>query len=235
MKVGSALILWGRLVLKNGILRKSVSLAFALISLIALALFNEVIAAFAEERGWNQFFISGWQILNDLGLSDMVAFCFFAFGGATIALWIEFWIREKREAAVKADRSAIHCKADFTFKQSKEGDLDVSLGLRSENVSYWAWIVNNGGTMRNESVMLFVEFERQIEVPEVYAHADDPEGEWQQFASTDRFMFVRLKGWPKNDVSLLAIDSQSLGLDRRSELNAWRKYGPMDTKTQRAE
>ena len=214
--------------MQKSLFRQIVSLAFALVGVVALAVFQQAISAFATKRGWDQFFISGWKLLSDLGWGSAVAFAFFALGGATLALWVEYWIRDRRDARTKLEEHAVSCTASFTFSKTSDGALAVaSNDERSENVAYWAWYVNNGGTMRNEAVLLFVEFEKRIPLPQVFAHSAAAEEEWREFASTDRFMFVELKGWPAGEVVLQAIDSRKLGLDRRSELMMWRNYAPI--------
>lgn len=113
------------------------------------------------------------------------------------------------------------------FSKSADGELSVSLAESSENVAYYAWYVNNGGTMRNEAVLVFIEFEKQILAPQVLAHSK-LEGQWSEFATTNRFTFVQLKGWPEGEVVVQSVDSKALGLDRRYELQVWRPYSPAD-------
>ena len=205
--------------------RHVVGWAFALVSLVALALFQQAINAFATQRGWDQFFIDGWKRVTDLGWENAVAFSFFTLGGATLALWIEFWMRDRRAAKTKLSQHTYSCTAHFTFTKSSAGALGVRLNdARSSNVAYWVWYLNNGGTMRNEAVLIFVEFERPVHVPEVFAYSNAPHEEWRQVASTDRFMFVELKGWPDGEIVLQAFALDSLAQDRRSELMIWRKY-----------
>jgi hypothetical protein len=151
---------------------------------------------------------------------------FFAFGGATTALWVEFWFRDRRKAQEARARFAISCTAKFTFSESDDGTLSVKLSDSSDNVAYYLWYLNNGGTMRNEAVIVFVEFDRSISAPQVFTHSAGV-GEWKESATTDRFTFVELKGWPKGEVIVQAVDSKSLGLDRRFELGVWRPYSPV--------
>src|SRR5262249_30155933 len=148
-----------------------------------------------------------------------VAFGFFALGGATVALWVEYWLRDRREAKAKLERQALSCTAAFTFTKSSDGTIDVVFdSAKSENVGYWLWYVNNGGSMHNEGVLLFVEFGKEVSRPEIFAHSLERGQKWLQLASTNRFMFVEMEGWPTGDVVLQAFNSASLGLDRRSEL-----------------
>nr|WP_315380803.1 hypothetical protein [uncultured Sphingomonas sp.] len=207
-------------------IRYGVSLAFAAISFIALAVFTQAIEEFAAQRGWNKFLVSGWAVITRLGLSDLVAFSFFALGGATLALWTEFWFRGRREAREATDRLALSSRANLVFSKSADGDLSVSLADDSENVGYFAWYVNNGGTMRNEAVLVFIEFEKEVPAPQVFAHSKS-DGQWSEFATTDRFTFVQLKGWPEGEVVVQSVDSKALGLDRRFELQVWRPYSPL--------
>jgi len=207
--------------------RKWVSGAFGLVCIIALLVFEQAIGAFLTKRGWDQLFITGWQMITNLGLGDLVAFAFFALGGATLALWTEFWFRDRREAKDRLERVALSCTAKFRFSEDTTGDLSLALDEQSENVAYFAWYLNNGGSMHTTAVMVFVEFKKEIPAPEVFANAEAGDGEWRQFATTDRFTFVELKGWPKGEVVVQAFGSKALGLDRRSELNVWRPYGPM--------
>lgn len=207
--------------------RTSVSLAFGLVCLVALAVFNQAISAYATKEGWDQIFISGWRMITNLGWGSLVAFAFFALGGATVALWLEFWFRNWRQTRDEQDNMALSCNASFSFTKSSNGELGMSLNDLSENVGYYAWYVNNGGTMQNEAMFIFVEFEKEIPLPEVFANSATANGEWRQFASTDRFMFVEIKGWPENDVWFQVFDSKALGLDRRSELKVWRKFAPI--------
>lgn len=213
---------------RQSLFRKSISLAFGLVTLVALGVFNQAISALATKRGWDQFFINGWKMITDLGWASAVAFTFFALGGATISLWLEFWFRGMQEAKAKLDRATQSCTARFTLTTTATGELGVSLSDSSENVGYYAWYVNNGGTMHNTGVLIFIEFEREITLPEVFANSAYPDGQWRQFASTNRFMFVELRGWPEGEVVVQAFDSQALGLDRRSELMVWRRYGPIE-------
>ena len=136
---------------------------------------------------------------------------FFALGGATLSLWMEFWFRKKNDEK----RIGMICSAIFTFTKSACGELSGSLNPGSENVGYYAWYVNNGGTMHNEAVLVFIEFEKQIPSPEVFANAAIDEGEWREIASTERFMFVDGKGWPNEKIVLQAFDSKALGMDRQ--------------------
>lgn len=214
---------------EKGALRKSVTLAFAGVTAVAAVIFQQAISAFAAQHGWDQIFINGWKLVSDLGWGGATAFAFFALGGATLALWGEFWLRDRREAKARLAQVSLSCAASFTFTKSDDGHLAVVLNDQSDNVVYWAWYVNNGGTMRNEAVLVFVEFENQIALPEVFAHSAASDAEWRQFVSTDRFMFVELKGWPTGEVVLQAIASKELGLDRRSELMVWRKYAPISS------
>jgi hypothetical protein len=206
-------------------------LAFAGVSAVAAVLFQQAISAFAEKRGWDQIFVNGWKLVTDLGWGDAIAFAFFALGGATLALWAEYWLRDRQEAKAKLVQFGLSCTAKLTFTKSDEGHLSVDLNDQSENVAYWAWYVNNGGTMRNEGVLIFVEFEKEIPLPEVFAHSTTPEAQWREFASNDRFTFVELKGWPAGEVVIQAIDSKALGLDRRSELQVWRQCAPISSET----
>ncbi|WP_426692749.1 hypothetical protein ACMC5O_001850 [Sphingomonas sediminicola] len=196
-------------------------------SLVAAALFQQAIGAFATNRGWDQILISGWQEITNLGLQDVVVFAFFTLGGATLALWVEFWLRDRREAKARQEQLALSSTAYLRFSEDNGEPLVVELGEQSENVSYFAWYVNNGGTRRNEATMIFVEFEKEIPAPAVVAHSGKP-GEWREIASTDRFAFVELKGWPDGEVTVQAVDSKALGLDRRHELLVWRSYAPVD-------
>lgn len=129
-----------------------------------------------------------------------------------------------REAA---SRIALSSTATLTFSKDDEGKLAISLADSSENVAYFAWYVNNGGTMRNEAVLIYVEFEKEIPSPQVFAHSSAV-GQWNEVATTDRFTFVELKGWPDGEVVVQSIDSKALGLDRRFELHVWRPYSPAD-------
>lgn len=208
--------------------RKLVSLVFALVGVIAAVVFEQAIGAFAAKQGIDQIFVSAWASVTALGWSGAVAFGFFTLLGATTALWIEYWFRDKRDAAARLDQTATACVAHFSFSRSASGELSVALdSAKSDNVEYWAWYVNNGGTMRTAAVLLFVEFSKTVMLPEIFAHSHAQDDEWRQFTSTDRFMMVDLKGWPASDVIVQAIDSRALGLDRRSEEMIWRKYGPM--------
>ena len=121
---------------------------------------------------------------------------------------------------------ALSCTANLTFSKDSTGELNLKLNEHSENVAYYAWYLNNGGTMHNEAAMIFVEFEKEIRAPEVFANSA-ADGQWRQFATTDRFTFVEFKGWPEGEVVLQAFASKALGLDRRSELQVWRPYGPI--------
>lgn len=196
-------------------------------SFIALAVFSKAIEEFAAEKGWDKFLVSGWKIISRLGLSDVVAFAFFALGGATLALWTELWFRGRRESRDDSGRLALSSRANLVFSKSADGDLSVALADTSENVGYFAWYVNNGGTMRNEAVLIFIEFEKEIPAPQVFAHSN-LDGQWSEFATTNRFTFVQLKGWPVGEVVVQSIDSEALGLDRRYELQVWRPYSPAD-------
>lgn len=218
----------------KGALRKSITWAFAGVTAVAAVIFQQAISAFATQRGWDQIFINGWKLISDLGWGSATAFAFFALGGATLALWGEYWLRDRQETKAKLAQASLSCTASFMFTKSEDRILGVTLNDQSDNVAYWAWYVNNGGTMHNEAVLLFVEFEKHIALPEVFAHSAAADAEWRQFASTDRFMFVELKGWPAGDVVLQAVDSKALGLDRRSELMVWRKYAPISSETQAA-
>jgi hypothetical protein len=211
----------------RGALRKAITWAFAAATAVAAMVFQQAISAFATQRGWDRIFIDGWKVVSDLGWASSVAFTFFALAGATLALWTEYWLRDRQEAKAKLAQSALSCTARFTFTKSADGGLSVALSDQSDNVAYWAWYVNNGGTLRNEAVLMFVEFEREIALPEVFAHSADADGDWQHFASTDRFIFVELKGWPTGEVVLQAIASKALGLDRGLELKVWRKFAPI--------
>ena len=211
----------------NSGFRKWVSGAFGLVSVVAVVVFGETISAFLEKKGWDQFFVTGWQMITNLGLADVVAFAFFALGGATLALRTEFWFRDRREAKDRLERVALSCTAKFKFSEDTTGVQSLALDEQSENVAYFAWYLNNGGSMRVTAVMVFVEFEKEISAPEVFANAEAGSGEWRQFATTDRFTIVELKGWPKGEVVVQAFGSKALGLDRRSELNVWRPYGPL--------
>lgn len=212
----------------QNLFRKLVGGAFALVTLVAGAFFNQAISAFAEKSGWDQFFINGWKMLTDIGWAGAVAFAFFFLGGGTIALWFEFWLRRRHEVNAKSERTALSCTAYVTLTRSATGELGLSLNDNSDNVSHFVWYVNNGGTMHNTGVLVFVEFEKDILLPEVFANSGATDGEWRQFYSTNRFIFVELKGWPDGDVVLQAFDSKALGLDRRSELMVWRRCGPID-------
>lgn len=216
---------------EKGALRTTITWVFAGVTAIAAIVFQQAISAFATQRGWDQIFINGWRLVSDLGWGSAIAFAFFALGGATLALWSEYWLRDRQEVKAKLAQAALSCTASLTFRESDDGELAVLLNDQSDNVAYWAWYVNNGGTRRNQAVLVFVEFEKAIALPEVFAHSAAADGEWREFASTDRFMFVELKGWPPGDVVLHAIDSKALGLDRRSELQAWRKYAPISSET----
>lgn len=196
-------------------------------TLVAVAVFNQAISAFATDRGWDQFFISGWSIITDFGWASLVVFAFFSLGGATLALWIEAWFRAKWDNKAELSKVALSCTASLTFTKSESGELAVSLGAQSENVRHYAWYLNNGGTMRNAAVLIFVEFEKEIPLPEVFAHCASKDGEWREIASTNRWMFTDLKGWPEGEVVLQALDSKALGLERRAELMVWRSYGPV--------
>lgn len=196
-------------------------------SFVALAVFSKAIEEFAADKGWDKFLVSGWKVISRLGLSDAVAFAFFALGGATLALWTEFWFRGRRESREASGKIALSSRADLTFSKGADGELSVSLAESSENVAYFAWYVNNGGTMRNEAVLVFIEFEKVIPAPQVFAHSSLV-GEWSEFATTDRFTFIQLKGWPEGEVVVQSIDSKALGLDRRYELQVWRSYSPAD-------
>lgn len=210
-------------------LRRVVSWGFALISVIALVVFEQAISAFATKRGWDQLFVNGWRLLTDIGWAGAVAFSFFALAGATLALWLENGLRDRRDEKAKLQKSALFCTAKFLFTQSSDGDLGLVLDdPGSENVAYWAWYLNNGGSRHNEAVLLFVEFEKPISSPEVFANASaGSRQQWRQFSSTDRFMFVDLKGWPSGEIILQAVNSRSLGLERMSELMVWRESGPI--------
>lgn len=214
---------------RKGSFRRLVSGAFGIISVVGLVVFEQAISAFATKRGWDQVLINGWKLISDLGWNDAVAFSFFALGGATIALWTENGLREKRDAKAALERHALSCTALFTFTKSGAGDLKVTLDdASSENVRYWAWYVNNGGTLHNTAVLLFVEFEREILLPELFANAAAAGAQqWRQIASTDRFTFIEFKGWPEGKVAVQAFDSKSVGLDRMSELMVWRDCGPI--------
>ncbi len=205
--------------------RYGVSLAFGVMSFIALAVFTQAIEEFAAERGWNKVLVSGWAAISQLGLSDLVAFCFVGLGGATLALWIEFWFRRRRDIRDASGLVALSSTANLVFSKGADGELSVSLAENSENVAYFAWYVNNGGTMRNEAVLIFIEFEKVIPAPQVFVHSSG-DGQWSEFATTDRFTFVQLKGWPEGEVVLQSVDSNALGLDRRFELQVWRPYSP---------
>jgi len=218
----------------KGALRKTTTWAFAGVTTVAAVVFQQAISAFATKRGWDQILINGWKLISDLGWGSAVAFAFFALGGATLALWSEYWLRDRQDAKAKLAQSTLSCTASFTFTKSDGGHLAVVLNDHSENVAYWVWYVNNGGTMHNEAVLMFVEFEKEIALPEVFAHSADADAEWRHFASTDRFMFVELKGWPPGEVVLQAIGSKALGLDRGLELQVWRKYAPISSETPRA-
>lgn len=198
-----------------------------MISFVALAVFSKAIEEFAAEKGWDKSLVSGWKVISRLGLSDAVAFAFFALGGATLALWTEFWFRGRRESREASGKIALSSRADLTFSKGADGQLSVSLADSSENVSYFVWYVNNGGTMRNEAVLVFIEFEKPIPAPQVFAHSSLA-GEWSEIATTDRFAFIQLKGWPEGEVVVQSIDSKALGLDRRYELQVWRPYSPAD-------
>jgi len=212
---------------QKGSFRRLVSWAFAIITVIAVVVFEQAISAFATKQGWDQLFISGWKLLSDLGWDGAVALSFFALGGATLALWVENGLRDRRDAKTKLERHAISCTARFSFTKSSNGDLGVSLESEgSENVAYWAWYANNGGTLHNTAALLFIEFEKEISLPEIFTHSSAAVAQqWRQFVSTDRFIFVEMKGWPAGEVVVQAINSKSLGLDRRSELMVWRDCG----------
>lgn len=196
-------------------------------SFVALAAFPKAIEEFPADKGWDKFLVSGRKIISRLGLSDAVAFTFFALGGATLALWTEFWFRGRRESREASGKIALSSRADLTFSKGADGELSVSLADSSENAAYLAWYMNNGGTMRNEAVLVFIEFEKVILAPQVFAHSSLV-GEWSEFATTDRFTFIQLKGWPEGQVVVQSIDSKALGLDRRYELQVWRSYSPAD-------
>lgn len=213
---------------RKGQLRRLVSWAFGIVSVVAAVVFEQAISAFATKRGWDQIFVNGWKVVSDVGWGGAVAFLFFALGGATIALWLENSLRDRREEKLQLERHAGHCTARFKFTKTSEGDIDVALDGGSDNVSYWLWYVNNGGSRHNEAVVLFVEFEKEIARPEVFVHATNAGAQqWRLFGSTDRFAFVEVKGWPVDEIIVQAINSQNLGLDRMSELMVWRGGGPL--------
>lgn len=212
----------------KGRFRRIVSWAFAAITVAALAVFEQAITAFVSKRGWDQVLNKGWAALADLGWADAVAFGFFFLGGATVALWTESALRDRREARSRLEQEGKVCTASFTFTRTDDDDIKVAFdGATSDNVAYWVWSLNNGGTRLTTSVILFVEFERPVSSPAVFVGATSAQSQqWREFATTDRFTFVELKGSPSGKITVQAFASKRLGLDRRSELMVWRDCSP---------
>lgn len=137
----------------KGLFRKIVSGTFALFAFALAALSTEAIVTFGRTRGWDKFLIDGWKVITDVGLNEAVVFGFFTLGGATVALWAEYKMREQREAKANIERVAIACTASFSFSETLDGGVSVTLDSDSKNVAHWAWYLNNGGTMRNHSFL----------------------------------------------------------------------------------
>lgn len=207
-----------------------VSGIFAVFAIIGGTIFRQAIEEFAAKQGWSSVFVAGWRTVTDLGLESVVAFGFFFFGGATVALWSDWWLRKREESKRVKAKFATASIATFNFTKNG-GELNATFNQeKSENVSHWVWYVNNGGTLHCQGVLLCIEFEKPVVDPEIFGHA--VKSKWRELSSNDRSMYVEFEGWPEGEVVVQAIASKALGLDRRQERMIWREPGPVSTKVQ---
>jgi hypothetical protein len=91
------------------LLRWGVSLITLAVAVVLGTLARQNIEVFAEGHGWHSILRDGWQAVTALGLASWLTAAFFFFGGASIALWIDRWLRRFFDRPQTASHSFVAC------------------------------------------------------------------------------------------------------------------------------
>lgn len=163
-------------------------------------LFIFTLQTIASEMGWVEFIQGGWRAVVHAGYADWVRWGVILFGGATLALWIDYILRRivdnrtqviasyegdqqrdgYRGMAPRDGATFVYC---FEHKLLKYHTFPIQ-----DNIHYYSI------TRFNQSLHIDLVFESAVEEGLILVSSNVPGIEWQELGLSSRVAFIELRG-----------------------------------------
>lgn len=168
------------------------------------------IETFSEERGFNRFLVDGWKAMTALGLASWATAGFFLFGGASIALWADRWLRR----FLDQPHTVSQCGAIFDFGETWN-DIVYNNGV---NINRWSYNRSGG------DLYVILDFDAPVIHGHIFVASTSGDPEWMELSMSDRYAVVVLKKWQLKSSVYIGISAESAsGSDRRQQPHMWQE------------
>lgn len=185
-------------------------ISFSAAGLLAVLspIFNQNIEEFSTSMGWNSFFKDGWRVVTELGLASWITYGFFLFAGASLALWIDHWLRRWGER--KADLPT-NARLMLTW----EDGWDMSLTPGHENIHHWY------SEAQGPHVLIVIGFDTPIQDGHIQVASNVKGMRWKESGMSDRHAVVTVEGRQPHCFIHVEIVSPSATRERRQQEDVW--------------
>ncbi|MGF7206713.1 hypothetical protein GGE65_001274 [Skermanella aerolata] len=167
--------------------------------------FRQNIEVLAEEYGIHAYLVGGWRMITDLGLASWLLYGIFFSSGASVALWVDYWMRRWTEK--KATISANETEFWMSVKDGWTVDYVPVLG----NVHHWHV------KLAGPSATLYLGFDRPVEKGHILVASTSDGLKWREDCLSDRHVVIEFEGRTPDSEIYVAVVSETVLADRRRQ------------------
>lgn len=162
--------------------------------------------------GWNSFFKDGGRIVTELGLAAWITYGFFFFAGASIALWVDYWLRRWSERrAIEAGAKPLNARALVGW--DTDGNLLPLTAMNNAHYVYaQPWL---------DRVVIMIGFTAPIMEGHIHVASNIKGLKWKECAMSDRHAVIGAEGNLKGGIIHVEVVPPSAADSRRQQEGLW--------------
>jgi hypothetical protein len=170
------------------------------------------IEVLAEEYGVHAYLLGGWRMIADLGLESWLLYGIFFSSGASVALWVDYWLRRWSERrGIEAGAKLLNARALVGW--DKEGNLlPVSSMDNAHHVYAQPWL---------DRVVIMIGFTAPITEGHIQVASNIKGLRWKECAMSDRHAVIGAEGNLKGGIIHVEIVPPSAASSRRQQEGLW--------------
>jgi hypothetical protein len=174
--------------------------------------FRQNIEVLAEEYGAHAYLLEGWRIITDLGLESWLLYGIFFSSGASVALWVDYWLRRWSERqAIEAGAELLNARALVGW--DTEGNLlPVSNMDNAHHVYAQPWL---------DRVMIMIGFTAPIMEGHIQVASNIKGLKWKECAMSDRHAVIGAEGNLKGGIIHVEVVPPLAASGRRQQEGLW--------------
>lgn len=166
------------------------------------------IESLAEKYGADAYVLEGWRMITDLGLESWLLYGFIFSSGASVALWVDYWLRRWTERKPDAPTNA---RLMLTWGDS----WDMSLAPGHENIHHWY------SEAQGPHVLIVIGFDTPIQDGHIQVASNVKGMRWKDSGMSDRHAIVTVEGRQPHCFIHVEIVPPSAATGRRQQEGVW--------------